>query len=147
MISVPTPQLTDEQKAQQAADAEKNEQASQALSEETSKLKAEMDDIRQSAAALKHGGSKDDYNALADKLQQLQSDATAANARFSAAGIPDSQYSAKAIRNVQDYAETAQHSARGAGAASGDNEDVRAVHHGNVQNDLDSIDSQMQGTS
>jgi hypothetical protein len=144
---VPTPQLTDEQKAAQAEEAEKGEQRSQALTEETSKLKAEMDDIRQQAAALKHGGSKDDYNALGDKLDQLQSDANAANARFSSLGIPDWQYSAKAIRNVQDYAETAGHSARGAGAASGDNEDVRAVHHSNMQNDLDSIDSQMQGTS
>jgi chromosome segregation ATPase len=143
MISVPAQELTDKQKE----DLDKAEQASQALSEETSKLKSQMDDIRQQAQALKHGGSKDDYNALNDKLQQLKSDATAAQARFDSLGIPDYQYSYGRVKNVQDWADLASHDCKQAAEASGDNEDVRATAHFNMQNNLDEIDHQLHGTS
>jgi hypothetical protein len=143
MISVPETPLSDQQKD----DIEKSDARNQALSEETSKIKNEMDDIRQQAAALKHGGSKEDYHALADKLQQLKADSAAAKSRFDSLGIPETQYSYGRVVNAGDWADLASHDARQAGDASGDNEDVRAISHENMQRNLDNVDSEMHGTS
>jgi hypothetical protein len=139
MISVPTPQLTDEQKAQQEEERQKGDQMNAALDEHVPKLEQEMDEARQEAQRLQHGGTKEEYNALADKLQKIQNDADTAQAVFDSAGIPNSQYSYHQIGNMRDYASLAEHDARQAGEAAGDNEEVRGVAHGNMQNNLDHI--------
>ena len=125
----------------------KTDKANQALSEETSKIKNQMDDIRQTAADLKHNPSKEGYHALAAKLDQLKADSAAAKQRFDEAGIPEHQYSYGRVRNAGDWADLAARDARHAGDATGDNEVVRATHHDNMQQSLDSIDGEMHGTS
>jgi hypothetical protein len=47
----------------------------------------------------------------------------------------------------ETYADMASHDARRAAEATGDNNEVRATHFGNMKNNLDNIDQQMHGTS
>jgi hypothetical protein len=77
----------------------------------------------------------------------VKTDANAAQGRLDSLGVPPTQYSYNAIRNTYDYADMASHEARGAAQATGDNDEVRAVHVSNMKQHLDSIDGQMHGTS
>ncbi len=139
-ISVPVPEQTDEQKAEQ----EKDFARADLLKELLEQLKPKSSAMLQQAKSLAHEPTKDQLRSLADEIDQVAQAGRNAQGRMDTLECSKDSYAYKAIQNLWEYCDLAQHDAKQAAEAAGDNDEVRSVAYGNMMQNLEHADGQLQ---
>src|SRR5262249_44680546 len=132
-ISVPVPERTDEQKAED----EKRQAQAELIQEIHPPLKAKASAMLQQARSRAHEPTKDQLQALADEIAQVGSAGRNAQGRMDTLDCPKDSFVYKAIQNLWEYCDLALPNAKQAADAVGDNDEVRAVAYGNMMQNLE----------
>jgi hypothetical protein len=139
-ISVPMPEQTDEQKAEQ----EKQFAQADLIKELLGQLKPRSSALLQQTRSLAHEPTKDQLQSLADEIDQVAQAGRNAQGRMDSLECPKESFVYKAIQNLWEYCDLAHHDAKQAAEAAGDNDEVRAVAYGNMMQNLEHADGQLQ---
>jgi hypothetical protein len=139
-ISVPVPEQTDEQKAEQ----EKQFAQADLIKELLEQLKPKSSALLQQARALTHEPSKDQLQSLADEIDRVAQAGRNAQGRMDSLECSKDSFVYKAIQNLWEYYDLAHHDAKQAADSAGDNDEVRLVAYGNMMQNLEHADGQLQ---
>ncbi|HET6873820.1 MAG TPA: hypothetical protein VFH70_03530 [Acidimicrobiales bacterium] len=139
-ISVPVAEQTEEQKAEQ----EKDFARADLLKELLEQLKPRSSTMVQQARSLAHEPTKDQLQSLVDEIDQVAQAGRNAQGRMDTLECSKDSYAYKAIQNLWEYCDLAHHDAKQAADAAGDNDEVRSVAYGNMMQNLEHADGQLQ---
>jgi hypothetical protein len=139
-ISVPVPEQTDEQKAEQ----EKQFAQADLVKELLEQLKPKSSTLLQEARSLAHEPTKDQLQSLADQIDQVAQAGRNAQGRMDSLECAKDSFVYKAIQNLWEYCDLAHRDAKQAADAAGDNDEVRGVAYGNMMQNLEHADGQLQ---
>jgi len=139
-ISVPMPDQTEEQRAEQ----ERQSAQADLIKELLDQLKPRSSAMLQQARSLAHEPSKDQLQSLADEIDQVAQAGRNAQGRMDSADCPKDSFAYRAIQGLWEHCDLAHRDAKQAVDAAGDNDEVRAVAYGNMMQNLDQADGQLQ---
>lgn len=139
-ISVPVTEDTPEQ----AEEREKGFRQSDLMTELVGQLKPKSAAMLQTAHSLEKEATKDQLQALVDEIDQVAQAGRNAHGRLDELDCSKESFTYKAIHNLWEYADLAIHDAKQARDAAGDNEEVRNVAFGNMMQNLEHADGQIQ---
>jgi hypothetical protein len=141
-ISVPVPEQTEEQKAEQ----EKQFRQADLIKELSEQLKPWSSTLLVQAKALQDKPTQAQLQSLADEIDQLTSAGRNAQGRMDSFDCPKDSNFYKAVQNLWEYCELAHHDAKQAANAADDNAEVRGVAYGNMMQNLEQAVRQIQHT-
>jgi hypothetical protein len=98
----------------------------------------------QQAKSLAHDPTKDQLQSLADEIDQVAQAGRNAQGRMDSMDCPKESFVYKAIQTLWEYCDLARPDAKQAADAAGDNDEVRAVAYGNMMQNLEHADGQIQ---
>jgi hypothetical protein len=126
--------------------AEQQKQFAQAdlIKELLEQLKPKSSAMLQQAKSLSHEPTKDQLQALADEIDQVAQAGRNAQGRMDSLDCSKDSFVYKAIQNLWEYCDLAHHDAKQAADAAGDNDEVRGVAYGNMMQNLEHADGQLQ---
>jgi hypothetical protein len=139
-ISVPVPEQTDEQKAEQ----EKQFAQADLIKELLEQLKPRSSTLLQQARSLTHEPTKDQLQSLADEIDRVAQAGRNAQGRMDSLECSKDSFVYKAIQNLWEYCDLAHRDAKQAADSAGDNDEVRGVAYGNMMQNLEHADGQLQ---
>jgi hypothetical protein len=139
-ISVPVTEDTPEQKAEH----EKQAAQSELITELLAQLKPKSSALLQQARSLAHDPTKEQLQALTDEIDQVAQAGRNAQGRMDSMDCYKESFVYKAIQNLWEYCDLARPNAKQAADAVGDNDEVRATAYGNMMQDLEHADGQLQ---
>ena len=139
-ISVPESEQTPEQKAEQ----EKQFAQADLIKELLDQLKPKSSALLQQARSLAHEPTKEQLQALVDEIDQVAQAGRNAQGRMDSLDCPKESYVYKAIQALWEYSDLAHKDAKQAADAAGDNDEVRGVAYGNMMQNLEHADGQIQ---
>jgi hypothetical protein len=143
-ITIPVAEPSEEEKAKEEEARRRQFAQADLVKELLEQLKPKSSTMLQQAKSLAHEPTREQLQSLADEIDQVAQAGRNAQGRMDSLECSKDSFVYKAIQNLWEYCDLAHHGAKQAADAAGDNDEVRAVAYGNMMQDLEHADGQLQ---